>query len=86
MVDGAPLLSDNDKEKRPPLKSYSESVCYRFAGKNSKPLEIKGQEAFAPLFHSISRLEIHIQFEIFKNLAGRIIVALRLAKDCLALS
>lgn len=33
-----------------------------------------------------SRLEIHIQFEIFKNFAGRIIVALRLAKDCLALS
>lgn len=86
MVDGAPLLSDNDKEKRPPLKGYSESVCYRFAGKNSKPLEIKGQEAFAPLFHSIPRLEIHIQFEIFKNFAGRIIVALRLAKDCLALS
>lgn len=86
MVDGAPLLTDNDKEKRPPLKSYSESVCYRFAGKNSKPLEIKGQEALAPLFHSIPKLEIHIQFEIFKNFAGRIIVALRLAKNCLALS
>lgn len=34
----------------------------------------------------ISKLEIHIQFEVFENLACRIVVALRLAKDCLALS
>ena len=38
------------------------------------------------IFSTLLRLEIHIQFEIFKNFAGRIIVALRLAKDCLALS
>ena len=38
------------------------------------------------IFSTLLRLEIHIQFEIFKNFAGRIIVALRLAKNCLALS